>query len=250
MPSSRFLALLVLAACAKADPPAPAPAIIPAPVPIPSPSPAPSRAPPPAPLHGDFGIVVAPSSLDVPRPAIVYFHGTWASPEDSCSYFERGAAPFGFLVCPRGNARAGAGYTWNGGYAIAGPRLAAALDRAEAMAPSRLAKSGGTLVGFSIGAKVALDVALAEPGRWSGMVLMSMRLALDAAKLRAAGVQRIVLAAADDDGARASLVQATDALVRAGVDARFVSLGRVGHHFAADMEDRMADAIAWVHGAT
>jgi predicted esterase len=149
-------------------------------------------------------------------------------------------------VCPRGNARAGGGFTWSGGYAIAAPRLEDALARADAVAPSMLAREDGTLIGFSIGASVALSVAIAQPGRWTGLVLMSMQLAIDPAKLRASGVRRVVLAAADDDGARASLVRAADTLARSGVSARFVSLGRVGHHFARDMDAIMADAVAWV----
>ena len=66
---------------------------------------------------------------------IVYLHGMWASPEDSCGFFERSATPFGFLVCPRGNAPLGDGKMWAGTYASVAPRLHAALDAAAAAHP-------------------------------------------------------------------------------------------------------------------
>ncbi len=90
---------------------------------------------------------------------------------------------------------------------------------------------------------------MAEPGRWTGLVLLSMRLELDVARLRAAGIRRIVLAAAEKDGARASmqaLAKATDA---AGLPTRFTSLGPGGHEFPPDMSARMCEAIAWVRDA-
>jgi predicted esterase len=136
---------------------------------------------------------------------------------------------------------------WSGGYRNIRPRLDAALDAAEALAPAALdRRQGGTLVGFSNGAFVAVQVALAEPGRWSGLVLMSADVALDANQLRGAGVKRVVLAAGDRDGTRASLQASAQRLKASGLDARYLSLGPVGHSFARDMDARMLDAISWV----
>ncbi len=171
----------------------------------------------------------------------------WASPEDSCSYFVEAATPHGFLVCPRGNAPLGAGHMWGGDYTTVVPRLRAALDAADALAPGVLDRThGGTLVGFSNGAAFALKIALAEEGRWSGLVLMSMELAPDAERLKRAGVKRIVFAAGDLDGSRISLERAARAMNAAGLESRYMSLGPVGHHFAKDMVAKMTDAIAWV----
>ena len=52
--------------------------------------------------HGAWGVAYAPLDASAPKPAIVFLHGMWASPEDSCGAFEHAATPFGFLVCPRG----------------------------------------------------------------------------------------------------------------------------------------------------
>jgi predicted esterase len=204
----------------------------------------------PARAHGAWGVAYAPADVSAPRPAIMYLHGMWASPEDSCGHFARASAPFGFLVCPRGNAPLGEGRMWAGTYASVAPSLRAALGAAEAMAPGKLDRAGnGTLVGYSNGAYFAVVVAESEPGRWTGLVLLSMRLDLDAARLRAAGVRRVVLAAGERDGAQASmraLARRTDA---AGLPTAFMSLGAGGHELPPDIDARMSDAVAWVRGA-
>jgi predicted esterase len=203
----------------------------------------------PARANGAWGVAYAPADVSAPRPAIVYFHGMWASPEDSCGHFARASAPFGFLVCPRGNAPLGDGRMWAGTYASVAPALRAALGAAGAMAPGKLDRSGdGTLVGYSNGAYFAVVVAESEPGRWTGLVLLSMHLDLDAARLRATGVRRVVLAAGERDAAQASmraLARRTDA---AGLPAVFMTLGAGGHELPGDIDERMSAAVAWVRG--
>jgi predicted esterase len=200
--------------------------------------------------HGAWGVAFPPKDLTAPKPAVVYLHGMWASPEDSCGAFEHAATPFGFLVCPRGNAPLGDGKMWSGTYASVAPNIHAALDAAAAPVPGKLDRSGGgTLVGFSNGAYFAAEVAQSEPGKWTGLVLLSMRLDLDVARLRAAGVRRVVLGAGDKDGVRDSMKALATRTDAAGLPARFVSLGPVGHEFPPDMDARMCDAIAWVREA-
>jgi predicted esterase len=206
---------------------------------------------PPAIAHGAWGVAYAPEDTTAPRPVILYLHGMWATPEDSCGVFARASIPFGFLVCPRGNAlmpkSLGDGPMWAGTYASVAPAVHAALRAAEAAAPGKLARAGdGTIVGYSNGAYFAAEIARAEPGKWSGLVLLSMRLDLDAARLRAAGIRRIVLAAGDRDGARASMKALAEKVDGAGLPTRFMSLGAVGHEFPRDMERQMCAAVAWV----
>lgn len=193
---------------------------------------------------GAFGIVITPGTIE--PTVVVYLHGMWASPEDSCSFFERAVAD-AVLICPRGNAPAQSGGAFRGTLLEKRRSLDAALDTArELVRPRTIATAGGIAMGFSSGAAFALELALAEPGRWSGLVLMSMKLHIDPAKVRAAGVKRVALAAGELDGSRSSLMSNEKLLVSAGVEARFFSPGPVGHHFATDMEARMADVLAWV----
>jgi len=201
-------------------------------------------------VHGAWGLAYAPADVSGPRPAIVYLHGMWAGPEDSCGHFVRASAPFGFLVCPRGNAPNGDGWMWSGTYATVAPAVHAALRAAEGLAPGKLdRRGGGTLVGYSNGAYFAPVVAVSEPGAWTGLVLLSMKVDLDATRLRAAGVRRVVLAAARRDGAWASMramAQRTDA---AGLPTAFMDLGPGGHELPPDIDEKMAAAVAWVRAS-
>lgn len=178
------------------------------------------------------------------KPAIVFLHGMWAGPEEACGDFVQGATPFGLLVCPRGNAPQGEGRMWAGTYVDAARSIHAAL-RATAAAYGPTAAHDGTLIGYSNGAYFAAEVAMAEPGRWTGLVLLSMKLDLDAARLKSAGVRRVVLAAADKDGARASMAESAAHLAESGLTTRFLSLGSGGHELPSDIAARMCDAIAW-----
>jgi pimeloyl-ACP methyl ester carboxylesterase len=229
--------------------------------------------------HGDWGVAYAPRDPTSTRPAIVFLHGMWASPEDSCEPFEAAATPFGFLVCPRGNARlrvrasdnADAGASgawvdddgdaglkmWSGSAGDAARSIDAALEAADALAPGKRSRLGGTLIGFSNGAYFAAEVASAEPGRWTGLVLLSMKLDLDAARLGRAGVARVVLAAGDRDESRPAM-QALAARLASdtsgpngspALESRYMSLGDVGHEFPRDMGAKMCEAISWVRAA-
>ena len=201
---------------------------------------------PTASAHGAWGVAYAPADPSTPRPPIVFLHGMWAGPEDSCGYFERAATRYGFLVCPRGNAPNGEGRMWSGNYASVAPSVHAALRAAEALAPGKLDRAGGgTLIGYSNGAYFAVEVARSEPGKWTGLVLLSMRVELDASALRAAGIRRIVLAAGERDGARKSMQALAEQTNAAGLSTRFMSLGPGGHEFPPDIAAKMCVAVAW-----
>jgi predicted esterase len=198
--------------------------------------------------HGAWGVAYPPADDAEPKPALVYLHGMWSSPEESCAMFEPAAAPFGFLVCPRGNAPmndGSAGKMWSGSYATAAPSVHAALDAAGAL--GNVDRSGGgTLMGYSNGAYFAAEIAMHEPGRWTGLVLLSMHLDVDPARLSSAGVKRVVLASGDADMARASMKELADRLDAGGVPSRFISLGPGGHELPRDVDLRMTEAVAWV----
>jgi predicted esterase len=200
--------------------------------------------------RGAWGVAYEPLDAREPKTAVVFLHGMWAGPDEACQPLERAATPFGFLVCPRGNAPFGDASIWSGTAVDASRSIRAALDAADALAPGRLDRAhGGTLVGYSNGAYFAAEVACAEPGRWPGLVLMSMKLSLDPARLRAAGVRRVVVAAAEHDDARAPMEVLAHTIEGAGVETRFVSLGPGSHELPPDVGARMCEPIAWVRGS-
>lgn len=228
----------MLASCGRAPPPPPAE---PAPVVVDTSPPqiAEDVAPPPTRTIGKYGARFDPPGS---HGLIVYMHGMGASPEDSCRYFEPAAiATRATLICPRGNARQSQGGAWIGN--LEDKRYS--LDQMMAVRPSR-----GTLMGFSIGARFAMQLAMAEPGKWRGLILMNQKMDVPLADLQRAGVERVVLCAGQYDASYPVLHAEKQKLVKAGYPARFVDFGPVGHHFAAqDMEGKMVEAITWVRGA-
>jgi predicted esterase len=140
---------------------------------------------------------------------------------------------------------------WAGSYATVAPNVHAALDAAAAALPGRIDRSsGGTMMGYSNGAYFAVQIAQSEPGKWPSLVLLSMRLELDVARLLAAGVRRVVLGAGDKDAARDAMQALSGRLQEAGLPARFVSLGPGGHELPADVGLRLCDSVAWARAAS
>ena len=75
--------------------------------------------------------------------------------------------------------------------------------------------------------------------------LVGSRVSPAALLLRANGVERVLLAAGEFDGARPDMTLAARVLDRAGMPARFVSLGRAGHSFAPS-EAWLREALGWL----
>lgn len=198
---------------------------------------------------GGWSVAYIPDDPGVSRTPIVFLHGMWATPEDTCPLLAPAATRFGVLVCPRGNVLDAGEASWVGTSAEASHAIRLALRASEEAAHGSIAwGSGGTLIGYSSGAYFAAEVACAEPGRWNGLVLLSMKLHLDPGRLRAAGVQRVVLAAGERDDAWRPLKVLEAQLVDAGVETRFVSLGPAEHPLPSDVGSRLCPSIAWVRG--
>jgi predicted esterase len=183
-------------------------------------------------------------------PSFLFLHGMCSIPTRPCGYWDEAGRAGSFLVCPVGNGQCGGLADWQG----SGEDKAVHLDAARAALRRRFgeavrAEGEDVLVGFSRGAFVARDVVYARPGVWRGVVLIGARFQPDAARFLAAGVRRVVLAAGDYDEAAPTMKRAAAQLSAAGLPARFVSLGRIGHLLPRDVGTLMARDLAWVGGA-
>jgi pimeloyl-ACP methyl ester carboxylesterase len=178
---------------------------------------------------------------------VVYLHGIHGRPENGCPWLREGASELGWLVCPNANAHLpNDTYSW-GGTVFDQREVVARAERA-AHAQGADPSSANVLVGFSQGAYVAVDLASARLGRYRGLVLVAADVTPSAAKLRDAGVSRVVLAAGELDGSYAPLRRTAERLHAEGVDVRFVGLGKIGHTYQTTETDALAQAIAWAGG--
>ncbi len=172
-------------------------------------------------------------------------HGACSDAAWTCEKL-KGAVPDSLtLACAEGNAACEeGGVDWIG----TGTEKADHLDQFfanTAINEPAMTDHGNMLVGFSRGAFVARDVALARPGRYSAIVLIGASIALDPNALKEAGIRRVVLASGDLDHAAKSMQSNHTKLVAAGLETRFVSLGRVYHTLPDDTAKRLRQAITW-----
>jgi predicted esterase len=192
---------------------------------------------------------------DAARPLTIAFHSLCFDPQWTCDWFRPGDLAPQWQLCPRAPTPCGGGgYRWD-----AGPRdmrrlvdlsLAAVKERHGA----RVRDDGTVLVGYSNGASavVALVHAIASQATdttvpLKGVVLFGAEVELPAAELRALGM-RVGLTAGDLDGSSNRMRAQADSLQRQGVEARFVSLGRVGHVIPQSTSPAIGKLVDWVRG--
>ncbi|MBL8718519.1 MAG: hypothetical protein JNL79_21240 [Myxococcales bacterium] len=258
------LALFLFVGCARSAAPSLSPPVTPvAPVatpalpstpPPPPEEPVPVRPTEPFTLDDDLGrpVEVYPplaSSLapTAPAPLVVFLHATCMQPGWVCDAFGSAGRDGAWLVCPSGNSTCAGEPDWYGPPKEKAAFLSHAIDLTESAVPAFVAPRPGVLVGWSRGAFAAKDVlqTRALPGRFRGLVLVAAAVGLDLKLLRELGIRRLVMAAGDWDGARGSMVATVAAAKAAGLEARWVSLGKIGHTWPPDFEARMREPIAW-----
>lgn len=197
----------------------------------------------------DFGagrpaIYQAPKDAKKKKPLVVFLHGMCALPEWECPVFQ-GATSAAWLLCPPGpQACEGNGAMWMGKTAA----LTARADRAtEALVKIEdVDLTRRALVGYSLGAPAALRMALDQPGRYQRLMIVNASIEPSKAQLARAKVSRVAFVAGEADRTASKLRKAAQRLAHVGVNARYFSLGKVGHYFDATSEERMRESLEWL----
>ncbi|NUP13597.1 MAG: hypothetical protein HOW73_46775 [Polyangiaceae bacterium] len=188
-----------------------------------------------------------PLNANGPRPKVAtMLHGMCSDVEWSCEAVQA-SLPDGFvLACPTGNASCGDRADWTGDGETKARHLDDVVGRALRSVDLGDAQDGSEiLMGFSRGAFVARDVAYARKHKYRALVLIGAAITPDPAILRDNGIEKVVLASGDFDGAAKTMRAARKKLTAAGFDCRFVSLGRVYHALPSDSGERLREAMAW-----
>lgn len=179
---------------------------------------------------------------------VTMLHGMCSAGEHVCPNVSDALADGDYLVCPSGNGRCGGDADWVGDPGERAAFVTERLDRVAERVAEPVTRERSVLMGFSRGAFAARDVVYASEGRFTALVLIGAAIVPDPAKLKRSGVERVVLASGDHDGARATMLRARTVLCAKGIPARFVSLGPVWHALPADSGARLRDALAWAKG--
>ncbi|HTA90713.1 MAG TPA: hypothetical protein VK745_14080 [Polyangiaceae bacterium] len=218
---------------ATSEPPSPAPAAAPALIEL-------------AETQDLPGVVIFPARASGPRPITVVLHGMCGEPLNTCSYFAAQVTRTANLVCPRaGTHCAGGGASWpQSGVARA---VAAAVERAKAALPVPADDTPGrTLIGYSLGAYRALEIAQASSGEYPRLMLIGARVSLNQKRLDQSGVRRVLLSAGRSDMMHDPMQRETERALRSGIQAHFLDLGPVGHFFTPSFMSYLPVALSWL----
>lgn len=187
-----------------------------------------------------------PTTAATRRPVVVMLHGMCDPPQRECPYFAGTVTEFAWLVCPRARLRCPGGETlwdWRNKYQT----VDTAVERVRRFAPDEVDTAGERiLIGFSLGALAAMDIAHRGDGRWQRLMLIGAEVYPNARLLERAGVKRVLLASGQRDMMRWHMETQAKRLDAQGIASRYMSMGPVGHWFAPDMDTWMSEALAWL----
>jgi predicted esterase len=188
------------------------------------------------------------------KPVIVYLHGRGAEPRQYCQRWARVARNLGWLVCPsgqedRGDGKRGWGNNWIGGRGV----VMAAIEGLRHRYGRRVQLYGNTLIGFSEGAFVAMNVGLRESHTFNRWLILGA----DTDYWGAAGlatlpearghVRRVYLITGQHDDVVDDADQVRRWLNRAGVPVRVSTPQGMGHEVALEKKPTMYQAaLRWL----
>lgn len=184
------------------------------------------------------------------KPVVVVLHGNFDRPEWECAVWGPVAAPYGWVLCPRGLARKDIDKSldrWTYGSRQRTMReIDAALNALEARYPGRVTREGMVLVGFSLGAIMAPDIVVEAPGRFRYLFLVEGGLGKlqkrSAAALRKAGVRGVGFAMSAA-GRRKRAARWVDRYRGEGLRAELVDMEGAGHGYSDDFAQRCRPAF-------
>ena len=193
------------------------------------------------------GVVIFPARVPGARPITVLLHGMCGDAARACSHFAEQVTQTSNLVCPRASARCqGGGASWpDKGVAEA---VEAAVMRAKSALPEVDETHGRTLIGYSMGAFRAVNIAQASAGWYPRVMLIGAKVSLDQARLTQNGTERVLLCAGGWDMMHDPMQREAERVRRAGFQARFLDLGPVGHAFTPSFAEYLPQALSWLSG--
>jgi predicted esterase len=191
-----------------------------------------------------------PRSTAEPQRLIANLHGMCNPPGYACGYWVESASEKGLLVCPTGNASCGPGAynapTWTETDDKISDDLERAIDTLLQRYPGMASRQGSILTGFSKGAFAAVQIARKHPGRWPYLILNEADVGLSERTLRESGVRAVALIAGERGSQLAGERRTVQALARQGFPARLWVMPGAGHHYSANIDQIMREALEFV----
>lgn len=188
------------------------------------------------------------------RPVIMVLHGRGADPSGFCARWATVGRSLGWVVCPSGPHARGAGRTWSNDWGTGRHIVNATLQALRAKYGRRVQLYGNTLVGFSEGAFVAMNVGVREARAFNRWLILAADDAYWGAAAptllaRAKGrMRRVYLITGKQDSVHDGTMETRALLKRAGITVRISHPADMGH--SVELESKRAmyrAALTWLN---
>jgi hypothetical protein len=199
---------------------------------------------------------VGPGRLGM-RPLFIYMHGRGGNPGHDCRRWAPVVRRLGWLVCPSGPGARGDGRGWNNNWAL-GQRTALAVVKGfRGQFGRRVQLYGNTLIGFSEGAYVTMNVGVREPRTFNRLLILAGKTSylggpgLDALAKSKSRLRRVYLITGEQDGVIAGTHQLRDVLKKHSIPTRISTPADMGHEVALERKQSMyRAALVWLERGT
>jgi predicted esterase len=188
------------------------------------------------------------------KPVLVYLHGRGGQPASDCQRWAAVGRRFGWVLCPsghedRGGGARGWGNDWPGGHRVVMAALQALRDRYE----RRVQLRGNTLIGFSEGAYVAMNVGVREPRTFNRWLILAADAdywggsGVEALKQHRGVIKRVYLITGEQDTVVESTRQVRTWIEREAVPVRASMPSDMGHEVPLARKAAMyRAALTWL----
>ncbi len=192
------------------------------------------------------------------RPVIMYLHGRGGHPANDCKRWARLARRLGWVVCPSGQEdRGGGARGWDNNWPVAERVVMSTLEALRKKYGHRVQLYGNTLIGFSEGAYVAMNVGVREPRTFNRWLILAADndywggSGLEALQKGRHTVRRVYLITGEQDGVIEGTAQVRKWLETAGVPVHASTPDDMGHELQLEKKAGMyRAALVWLDRGT
>ena len=188
------------------------------------------------------------------RPVLMYMHARSGDPRHDCQRWARVASTLGWVMCPvgpedRGGGRRGWANNWASGHRAA----MAALNALRGKYGRRVQLYGNTMIGFSEGAFVTMNVGVREPRAFNRWLVLAADTkywggqGLEELGKNHARIRRVYLITGKEDGTYEPTLTVKGWLQKARVPVRISTPSDMGHELLLESKRGMyRAALVWL----
>lgn len=187
------------------------------------------------------------------RPIVVYLHGRGGDAQADCRRWSRVARRFGWLLCPSAPTPHNGGRTWSNNWVSGQNAVMGSIQALRNLYGRRVQLYGNTLVGFSEGAYVAMNVGVRQPRTFNRWLILGADVSywggsgLEALKDAKSKVRRVVLITGGMDMVVDDTRTVAGWLEKEGVPLRIQTPGALAHEVALErMPGMYESALRWL----